>query len=84
MISQEKTEKATRREIVSSYRNSNIEWDNRVKMNKTIIYEKDEEAKDKIMRSHLDMRLKNNNAYKINEKMTTLRHQANKLAQDFN
>ena len=53
-------------------------------MNKTIIYEKDEEAKDKIMRSHLDMRLKNNNAYKINEKMTTLRHQANKLAQDFN
>lgn len=48
-----------------------------------MIKEIDEEGKDRIMNVHLDLRLKNHSNFKINEKMSTMRHQARKLANDY-
>lgn len=53
-------------------------------MNKSAIYERDEKAKDVIMRNHLDMRLKNSAAGNINEQMGAMKNHAKKLAYEFN
>lgn len=52
-------------------------------MNKSAIYERDELAKDRIMRTHLDMRLRNSATSDINTRMGTMRGQAQKLANEF-
>ena len=69
---------------MSTFKSSSKEWCNRVQMNKSAIYERDEKAKDVIMRNHLDMRLKNSAAGNINEQMGAMKNHAKKLAYEFN
>ena len=68
---------------MSSFHNSFIEFENTVKKNKSIIKERDERAKDLIMDTHLDMRLKNNSEYKVNEKLLNMKQHAKKIADSY-
>lgn len=83
-IVQDKTANAKRKQTLSPFKNSSKEWNNRVRLNRTIMHEKKEETKDKIVLNHLDMRVTNQTTSTINERMAALRHQAKKLASDFN
>lgn len=69
---------------MSSFKDSSQKWYNRVQLNKSAIYERDEKAKERIMRNHLDMRLRNSAAGSINEQMGAMRNHAKKLAYEFN
>ena len=53
-------------------------------LNKSAIYERDELAKDKIMQGHLDLRLRNTAAFRINENLGSMRNQAKRLAKEYN
>lgn len=48
-----------------------------------MIYERDEAAKDNIMQTHLDMRLRNTSSFMVDERMSSMRNQAKKLSNDF-
>lgn len=51
-----------------------------MKRNKSSIKEKDEGKKDEIMDVHLDFRLKNNSSFKVNERMSSMKQHAKKIA----
>ena len=84
LIIQEKTENATFRKTVSSFKESGKNWYNKVQINKSAIYERDEAKKDMLMRMHLDMTLRNSATEKINRELGTMHNQARKLANEYN
>lgn len=73
---------ASFRQTVSSFRSSGREWLERVQKNKSIFKERDDQKKEKIISLHLDMRLQNAASYRLNERMSSMRNQAKKLALD--
>lgn len=62
---QDKTSKSEFRKTSSTFHNSFVEFENIVKKNKSLIKERDERAKDLIMDTHLDLRLKHDSENKI-------------------
>ena len=83
LLTQDKTDKSAFRKTMSTFRDSFIEHEGIVKKNKSLIKERDELAKDMIMDTHLDYRLKNNSEAKVNQKMFSMKQHARKLADSY-
>ena len=79
----DKTTKASFRKTVSSFKDSSRGWTDKVLENKSAIYEKDERDKDRIVVTHLDMRLRNTNGFKVSEQMGSMRNKAHKVALEY-
>lgn len=71
------------RQTMSSFRNTGKTWHSKVQENKSMIYEKDTSKREKILKNHLDLRLRNNSSFKVEEQMGSMKAKAKKLGADF-
>lgn len=65
----DRTDKSKFRQTISGFRDSGRNWSCKVKQNKSVIYERDDSAREKILHNHLNFSLKNKSIKKVEEQM---------------